>query len=234
MTSNRLACLIAGLCLLTGCGQREAGTAAVIHASTGSAATIDPEITLKFDAGIVDGDVEHNFEIPWTTNRIVESVSKGCGCTVANVAPGDTLVAGSQIKMQVATAGKTSGNGGQALLIKFVDGGTCQCQLKYDYRQPPFVAPKYLVFRPSQAVKEIDLKFPGVPDAELLSIEKDDPCLNLEVQKPAADTPDKIVVKLTYDYSQPSQAQERQVIFRARASSKEFSLRLSYLALHKD
>lgn len=234
MNSNRLACLIFGLTLLTGCDHRGPGTAAVIQASTTSAQSIDPEITLKHDAGIVDGDVEHNFEIPWTTNRVVESVSKGCGCTVANVAPGDSLVAGSQIKMQVSTAGKTSGNGGQSLLIKFVDGGTCQCQLKYDYRQPPFVAPKYLVFRPSQAVKEIDLRFPGVPDAELLSIEKDDPCLNLEVQKPAATVPDKIVVKMTYDYGQPGQAQERQVIFKARASSKEFSLRLSYLALHNE
>lgn len=234
MNSNRLACLIVGLCLLAGCGQRGPGTATVIHASTGSAAPIDPEITLKHDAGIVDGDVEHNFEIPWTTSRVVESVSKGCGCTVANVAPGDSLVAGSVIKMQVSTTGKTSGNGGQALLIKFVDGGTCQCQLKYDYRQPPFVAPKYLVFRPSQAVKEIDLRFPGVPDAELLSIEKDDPCLNLEVQKPAAGVPDKIVVKMTYDYSQPSQAQERQVIFKSRASSKELNLRLSYLALRNE
>jgi len=230
-------CLLT-LCVLSGCGLAQndlKGSAQSAPAATdASPQQFDQEIKLEHDVGIIDGDAEYNFEVPWTGSRSVESVSKGCGCTAANVAVGDSLGTGATIKMQVSTTGKTSGKGGQSLLIKFADGGTCQCVLKYDYRQPPFVSPKYLIFRPNQPTRDIELAFPGAVKPELVAIEENDEFLTAEVQPATAGTPDKILVKLTYDYSRNSDAKERFVVFKARSSSREHTLRLSYLALHKD
>lgn len=99
-----LALTLAGTCVVAGCGWNSVGTTGN---KTHSPEATDPDITLRYEAGVIDGDVEHAFQIPWTNRRVVESVTKGCGCTAVTVNAGDALTAGAVIGMRVSTAGKT-------------------------------------------------------------------------------------------------------------------------------
>ncbi len=185
--------------------------------------------TVDYDVGEVNSDVVYDCIIGGSDTRIVESVTKSCGCASVALNEGDIVDFSKPFKISVSMKGKPAGAGSQQVVIGFTDGSVFRAALKYDYHPPPSASPEYLVFKGTEAKRDVSFTFPAETNVTITTVEAP-PYLASSVTSKSDDNKTEIALRFEVNRSLLNGAKDG-VIDIATSSNRQAAFRIPYLIL---
>jgi hypothetical protein len=123
------------------------------------------------DLGVIRDTADYEIVLDGSGEKIVESVSSSCGCTMAAIHKGDKIVFNEPFTVSINPTGKNRGETSQSIWFKFEDNSILVLKIKFNYLPLPFSEPKHLIFSHDRPEREVSLHFPGVNNISISSVE---------------------------------------------------------------
>jgi len=182
-----------------------------------------------YDVGVVNKDLVFDCVVGGSEKKIIDHVTKSCGCATVGLEKGDLLDFDKPFKVSVSMQGKPAGKGSQDVAIGFKDGTVFLAKIKYTYRPLPSITPEYLVFKTSDEKKIVAFEFPGESNVSIIKPDLPAGVTSLLVTHPD-DKKSNVVLELQVNRSLLNGVTDG-VIDITTSSDRQAKFRIPYLIL---